>query len=85
MILKSNAHERPQLLVHPSGRPVDSKVLGLGKGVEKGVLTVPGQAFMPLGGATPYIRVSFSLIEEDKAEEAFRRLREVVLAARAEG
>ncbi|KAJ7275941.1 aromatic amino acid aminotransferase-like protein [Mycena rebaudengoi] len=73
-----------KLLVHLDGRPVDSKALVLGKAVEKGVLAVPGTAFMPLGGATPYLRVSFSVIEEEQAEEACRRLREVILEARAE-
>jgi len=73
-----------QLLVHPDGRETDSYSVVLGKAVSKGVLAVPGTAFMPLGGATPYVRVSFSIIEEDKAEEACRRLREAILEARAE-
>ncbi|KAJ6562077.1 pyridoxal phosphate-dependent transferase [Mycena capillaripes] len=73
-----------KLLVHTSGRPTDSAALISGKAVAKGVLAVPGTAFMPLGGATPYVRVSFSIIEEEPAAEACRRLREAVLEARAE-
>ncbi|KAJ7627155.1 pyridoxal phosphate-dependent transferase [Roridomyces roridus] len=62
----------------------DSAALISGKAVEKGVLAVPGAAFMPLGGKTPYVRVSFSLIEEGPADEACRRLAEVVREAREE-
>jgi tryptophan aminotransferase len=70
--------------VHPDGRDADSEEIVRVKAVSKGVLAVPGTAFMPLGGATPFLRVSFSLIEEDKADEACRRLREAILEARAE-
>ncbi|KAJ6583605.1 pyridoxal phosphate-dependent transferase [Mycena vulgaris] len=73
-----------KLLVHPDGRDADSAALVAGKAVAKGVLAVPGTAFMPLGGPTPFLRVSFSLIEEADADEACRRLREVILEARAE-
>ncbi|KAJ6496410.1 pyridoxal phosphate-dependent transferase [Mycena sanguinolenta] len=73
-----------KLLVHPDGRTSDSFEIILTKAVNKGVLAVPGTAFMPLGGSTPFVRVSFSLIEEDMAEEACRRLRETILEARAE-
>jgi tryptophan aminotransferase len=70
--------------VHPDGRDADSEEIVRVKAVSKGVLAVPGTAFMPLGGATPFLRVSFSLIEEDKADEACQRLREAILEARAE-
>ncbi|KAF7364389.1 Aminotran-1-2 domain-containing protein [Mycena sanguinolenta] len=73
-----------KLLVHPDGRTSDSLKIILEKAVNKGVLAVPGTAFMPLAGPTPFVRVSFSLIEEDMAEEACRRLREAILDARAE-
>ncbi|KAJ7485806.1 pyridoxal phosphate-dependent transferase [Mycena latifolia] len=73
-----------KLLVHPDGRPADAHALVTEKAVARGVLAVPGTAFMPGGGATPFVRVSFSLIEEGKAEEACRRLRDVILEARAE-
>ncbi|KAF7341513.1 Aminotran-1-2 domain-containing protein [Mycena venus] len=73
-----------KLLVHPDGRDADSYEIVLGKAVAKGVLAVPGTAFMPLGGPSPFVRVSFSQIEEDKADKACRRLREAILEARAE-
>ncbi|KAF8190976.1 pyridoxal phosphate-dependent transferase [Mycena galopus ATCC 62051] len=73
-----------KLLAPPDGRAVDSSEIVLGKAVNNGVLAVPGTAFMPLGGVTPFVRVSFSLIEEDKADEACRRLRAAILEARAE-
>ncbi|KAJ7663242.1 pyridoxal phosphate-dependent transferase [Mycena polygramma] len=53
--------------------------------IAKGVLAVPGTAFMPLGGPTPYVRVSFSVVDEERAEEACKRLREAILEARGEG
>lgn len=46
-----------------------------------GVLAVPGMAFMPSGGKTCYVRTSFSIIPEEEVDEAFRRLRKVVLGA----
>ncbi|KAJ7676695.1 hypothetical protein DFH06DRAFT_1291641 [Mycena polygramma] len=52
--------------------------------IAKGVLAVPGTAFMPLGGPTPYVRVSFSVVDEERAEEACKRLREAILEARGE-
>ncbi|KAJ7104362.1 pyridoxal phosphate-dependent transferase [Mycena belliarum] len=73
-----------KLLVHPEGKEVDSQVLIANKAVARGVLAVPGTAFMPGGGPTPFVRVSFSLIEEADADEAFRRLRGVILEARKE-
>ncbi|CAK5276943.1 unnamed protein product [Mycena citricolor] len=72
------------LIPTPDGTPLDSKVLVSTHAVEKGVLAVPGSSFMPLGGPTPFLRISFSIIEEDKAEEACKRLREVILEARKE-
>ncbi|KAK7006260.1 Aminotran-1-2 domain-containing protein [Favolaschia claudopus] len=73
-----------KLLVHNDGREADSEKIVLGKATSKGVLAVPGTAFMPLKGPSPYLRVSFSLIEEDQADEACRRLREAVLEAKME-
>ncbi|KAJ7465366.1 pyridoxal phosphate-dependent transferase [Mycena galericulata] len=71
-----------KLLVNPDGSDADSWELSR-SAVAKGVLAVPGTAFMPLGGPTPFMRVSFSNIEEDRAEEACRRLAEVIEEARA--
>lgn len=70
--------------MHTTGRPTDSAAFLSGKAIAKGVLAVPGTSFMPLGGPSPYIRVSFSIIEEEPAAEACRRLREAVIEARAE-
>ncbi|KAJ7029430.1 pyridoxal phosphate-dependent transferase [Mycena alexandri] len=73
-----------KLLVHASNPDADSWELISTKAVAKGVLAVPGTAFMPLRGPTPFVRISFSIIEEDEADEACQRLREVILEARAE-
>ncbi|KAJ7045256.1 pyridoxal phosphate-dependent transferase [Mycena alexandri] len=73
-----------KLRVHSDNREADSWDLISTKAVAKGVLAVPGTAFMPLRGPTPFLRVSFSIIEEPMADEACRRLREVILEARAE-
>ncbi|KAJ7074721.1 pyridoxal phosphate-dependent transferase [Mycena amicta] len=71
-----------KLIVDLDGTPTDSEVLLRERAIAKGVLAVPGTSFMPLAGRTPFVRVSFSIIEEEDAEEACRRLREVVLEAR---
>ncbi|BGP36336.1 hypothetical protein JCM10449v2_000236 [Rhodotorula kratochvilovae] len=66
------------------GTPGDSLELISTTAVEKGVLCVPGGGFLPNGGVTSYVRVSFSLATEEDAELAFQRLRECVLEARGE-
>jgi tryptophan aminotransferase len=48
------------------------------------VLALPGTVFLPNERKTDYVRASFSLIEEVDADEAVKRLREVVLKARSE-
>ncbi|KAJ1585400.1 hypothetical protein NDA12_005299 [Ustilago hordei] len=59
----------------------DSFALISDKAKAKGVLAVPGVAFIPDGSKTCYVRTSFSLIAEKDVEEAFKRLRDVVLEA----
>ncbi|KAJ7732410.1 pyridoxal phosphate-dependent transferase [Mycena metata] len=73
-----------KLLVHASNPDADCWELISTKAVAKGILAVAGRAFMPLRGPTPFARISFSIVEEDEADEACRRLREVILEARAE-
>ena len=51
------------------------------KAKAKGVLAVPGVAFIPDGSKTCYVRTSFSIIGEEDVEEAFNRLRDTVLEA----
>lgn len=43
--------------------------------VDHNVLAVPGQSFYAGGRITPYVRLSFSVIPEEKMEEGLRRLR----------
>ncbi|KAJ3514474.1 hypothetical protein NLJ89_g2365 [Agrocybe chaxingu] len=50
---------------------------------ENGVLAVPGTAFIPNGGKTPYVRASFSLIGEDEIDTALQRIRDAILQERA--
>ncbi len=64
------------------GEEEDSEQLIRGKALEKGVLALPGTVFLPDGGKTPYVRASFSLLDEADVEEAIKRLRAVVLEAR---
>ncbi|GAA5856269.1 hypothetical protein JCM8547_000846 [Rhodosporidiobolus lusitaniae] len=66
------------------GSQGDSSALISTTAVEKGVLAVPGCGFLPAGGVSSYVRVSFSLATEQDAELAFARLRECVLEARGE-
>jgi len=46
--------------------------------LENGVLALPGTAFLPNGTKTPYVRASFSLLEEKEVNEGLRRLAEVI-------
>ncbi|KAN0066476.1 hypothetical protein ACQY0O_000570 [Thecaphora frezii] len=64
-----------------AGDEGDSFALISDKAKAAGVLAVPGMAFLPDGRKTCYVRTSFSMIAEDDVEEAFRRLRDVVLGA----
>ena len=65
------------------GEPADSFALIRTEAVEKGIVAVPGVAFMPSGSTSDHVRVSFSLISEADADEAMRRLKEVILDAQA--
>ncbi|KAG5637955.1 hypothetical protein H0H81_002483 [Sphagnurus paluster] len=51
--------------------------------VERGVLALPGTIFLPNGQKTGFVRASFSLNSEAEIFEALKRLRQVVLDARA--
>ncbi|GAA5912662.1 hypothetical protein JCM5296_006047 [Sporobolomyces johnsonii] len=66
------------------GTAGDSSSLISTTAVQKGVLAVPGVGFLPNGGVSSFVRVSFSLATEQDAELAFQRLRECVLEARGE-
>ncbi|KAK5657859.1 hypothetical protein OQA88_2407 [Cercophora sp. LCS_1] len=46
--------------------------------VQAGVIGVPGTAFMPGGGKTRYLRLSYSLLGEEEADEACRRISRLV-------
>ncbi|KAF5374497.1 hypothetical protein D9615_009113 [Tricholomella constricta] len=61
----------------------DSENVVRTKAVERGVLALPGTIFLPNGQKTSYVRASFSLNTEEETFEALRRLRQVVLDARA--
>ncbi|KAF7972431.1 hypothetical protein HWV62_18000 [Athelia sp. TMB] len=50
--------------------------------LEKGVLALPGTAFLPNGRKTAYVRASFSLLGDADIDEALRRLASVVAEAR---
>lgn len=60
----------------------DSADLIRTRAVQEGIIALPGTVFIPNGGPTPYVRASFSLLDEETTEEAMRRLRRVVLRAR---
>ncbi|CEQ38669.1 SPOSA6832_00119, partial [Sporobolomyces salmonicolor] len=64
------------------GTAGDSSSLISTTAVQKGVLAVPGVGFLPNGGVSSFVRVSFSLATEEDAELAFQRLRACVLEAR---
>ncbi|KAH8923944.1 PLP-dependent transferase [Atractiella rhizophila] len=50
--------------------------------IDKGVLAIPGFAFMPRHGPSSYIRCSFSMLEEGWGEEGVKRLAETVREVR---
>ncbi|KAI8344715.1 pyridoxal phosphate-dependent transferase [Chlamydoabsidia padenii] len=56
----------------------DSFDLVMNKALKKRVVAIPGDAFMPMGNKTPYIRVSYSNVDKDQMDEALRRLAEVI-------
>ena len=60
------------------GEQGDSYRLVTDKARARGVLAVPGVAFMPDGQCTSYVRTSFSIIAEDDVAEALTRLRAAV-------
>jgi len=75
-----------KLLLKPNGTDDtddgDSESIIRKNALEKGVLALPGTVFLPNGRKTAYVRASFSLLSENDAEEAVRRLKEVILDAR---
>ncbi|KAI0885912.1 PLP-dependent transferase [Annulohypoxylon maeteangense] len=48
------------------------------KGMERGLLAIPGVAFMPDNRKTYQLRASFSLVTEEQAYEACRRIAQLV-------
>ena len=76
-----NSQSSPQLLYE---RDIDSYAVILEKAVERGFLAVPGISFMPAGGPTNHVRISFSLTNGPEAEEACKRLRDTILEVRGD-
>jgi tryptophan aminotransferase len=62
----------------PHGQHGDSFSLVSEKAKAKGVLAVPGVAFMPNEECSSYVRTSYSIIPEEDVEEAFKRIRDCV-------
>jgi tryptophan aminotransferase len=54
------------------------------KALENGVLALPGTVFFANGRRSAYVRASFSMLDDEKTDEALRRLGEVVREARGE-
>lgn len=62
----------------PNAPEGDSQELIATKAYENGVLALPGTVFIPSDGITAYVRASFSVLDEERVNEALRRLGEVV-------
>jgi len=60
----------------------DSEAIIRTNAIQRGVLALPGTVFLPNGRKTAYVRASFSLVNEEDADEAVKRLRQVILDAR---
>jgi len=72
-----------KLLIDPTAtEEEDSRTLIETHAFANGVLALPGTVFEPNGSKTPYVRASFSLLEEREVEEAMKRLRKTVLEVR---
>ncbi|ORZ09018.1 pyridoxal phosphate-dependent transferase [Absidia repens] len=56
----------------------DSFDLVMNRALKKQVVAIPGDAFMPMGNKTPYIRVSYSNVDKDAMDEALRRLADAI-------
>ncbi|KXS11935.1 PLP-dependent transferase [Gonapodya prolifera JEL478] len=56
----------------------DSGKLVREKAVERKVLLLPGEEFIPSGRPTPFVRAAFSTATEEQMDEALRRLGELV-------
>lgn len=67
-----------------AGGEGDSATVIRTNAVQRGVLALPGTAFLADGRKTAYVRASFSLLGEEDINEALKRLRSVVLDARDE-
>lgn len=74
---------RFKLLLSEQDGAGDSESIIRTKALERGVLALPGTAFLPNGRKTAYVRAAFSLTGEEEVNEAIRRLREVILEDRA--
>ena len=59
----------------------DSESIIRTNALERGVLALPGTVFLPNGRKTSYVRAAFSLLSEDRVEEAVKRLRQAILDA----
>ncbi len=73
------ATHRFKLLAGPDSRALIEK-----RAFAHGVLALPGTVFLPNGRETSYVRASFSLASPEDVDAALSRLREAILAARAE-
>ena len=62
----------------------DSKAVIETTAFNRGVLALPGTAFLPNGRKTAYVRASFSLTPEEDVDAAIGRLRDAVLDAKRE-
>ena len=67
----------------PTQREDDSHAIITTAAIERGVLALPGTHFLPKGNKTAYVRASFSILSEEEVEEGLKRLKDVILNARA--
>lgn len=66
----------------PNAAEGDSADLIRTKAFENGVLALPGTSFFANGRRSAYVRAAFSMLDDEKTDEALRRLGEVVRQAR---
>ena len=56
----------------------DTWDLIMDKATKEQVMALPGKAFQPLGGNSPYIRASFSITDPADFDKGFERLAKVI-------
>jgi len=73
-----------RLLLDPNDDGESDTEKLVSKGIQNGVLVLPGSCAFPSGKKSAHVRLSFSLLSEEMVHEALRRLRAAIVSERKE-